>query len=259
MNEKNNLSEELENTPEKTVATEIEEPRTPMKDFSFWLRDLEGCVSFRGNFVSLDRTKATVIAADAGESFQSKAKCCDTAQKRIDDALHEARRKMDTHISISGSSSFFLEFRQRFDHRLNTLREKLELLRTPENAAIVDEMEGYLTASVIHQKAKEICGHLAAEYTLQAASVYYNEIDYDAWDPSDYEEGLAKLFAKGFVRHGFNCYEAIRAIEKDAETTLNNFQAAFNTQIQDEILSRMVEPVQKLLPRLRDAEVLRSA
>lgn len=207
----------------------------------------------------MDRTKANVIAADTSEAIPSKMKCRDTAQKRIDKAVHEAQQKMDARTSMSGSSSFFLEFRRRFDHRLNTLREKLELLRTPENAAIVDEMEGYLTASAIHQKAKKICGDLAAEYTLQAASVYYNEIDYDAWDPSDYEEGLAKLFAKGFVRHGFNCYEAIRAIEKDAETALNNFQAAFNTQMQDEILSRMVEPVQKLLPRLRDAEALRSA
>lgn len=259
MNEKNNLLEELEDTPEKTVATETEKLRTPMEDFSFWLRDLGNCASFRGNLISLDRTKSAVMAADISEAISSKMKCRDTAQKRLDKAIYEARQKMNTRMSVSGNSSFYLEFRQRFDHRLDTLREKLELLCTPENATIIDEIERYLTASAIHQKAKEICSDLATEYSLQAASVYYGEIDYDTWDPSDYEEGLAKLFAKGFVRHGFNCYEAIRAIEKDAETALNAFQTNFNTQIQDVILSTIVKPVQKLLPRLRGAGVLRSA
>lgn len=258
MNEKNNLLEEPEDAPEKAVATETEEPRTPMEDFSFWLRDLGGCASFRGNFVSLDRTKAAVMAADAGEAFRSKAKCRDTAQRRVDKAILEAKQKIASHMNTSGSNSFFREFRQRFDHRLNTLREKLELLRTTENVAIIDEMEGYLTASVIHQKAKKICGDFAAEYSLQAASVYYAEIGYDVWDPSDYEEGLAKFFAKGFVRHGFNCYEVIRAIEKDAETALNSFQSVFNMQVQDEILIAIIEPIQRLLPKLWDSETRRS-
>lgn len=253
MDEENNFLKEQE----ETVAAE--NPRTPVADFAFWLRDLGGCASFRGNFVSLDRAKADVIASDAGEAFQSKAKCRDAAKKRVDEAIHEAEQKTECRMSVSGSSSFYQEFRQRFDHRLNALREKLELLRTSENAAVVDEMEGHLIASGIHGKAKEICGDLATEYSLQAASVYYNEIGYDAWDPSDYEEGLAKLFAKGFVRHGFNCYDAIRATEQDAETALDRFQADFNTQIQDEILSTIVEPVQKLLPRLRDADALLSA
>lgn len=259
MSEEKTFLEESEENLEKIAAMETEESSTPTENFSFRLRDLGNCASFRGNLVSLDRAKADVMAADAGEAFQSKTKCRDAAQKRLDKAIHEARQKMDARISISGSSSFYQEFRQRFDHRLNALREKLELLRTPENAAIVDEMEGYLTASRIHRKAKEICGNLATEYSLQASSVYYSEIGYDTWDPSNYEEGLAKLFAKGFVRHGFNCYDAIRTIEKDAETALDRFQADFNTQIQDEILSTIVEPVQRLFPRLRDADALLSA
>ena len=45
------------------------------------------------------------------------------------------------------------------------------------------------------------------------------------------------------MRYGFSCYEAIQAIEKDTQATLNNFQADFNSQIQDEILANIVEPV----------------
>lgn len=259
MNEETNFLEEIEEVLEEAASAETEKPRTPLEDFAFWLRDLGGCASFRGNFVSLDRVKADVMAADADEAFQSKAKCQDAAKKRVDKAIHEARQKSECRMSVLGSSSFYQEFRQRFDQRLDALREKLELLRTPENASTVDEMEGYLTASEIHKNAKKICGDLSGQYSLQPAGAYYGEIRYDAWDPSDFEEGLAKLFAKGFIRHGFNCYEVIQAIEKDAQVALDSFRADFNTQMQDEILSTIVEPVQKLIPKLRDAGVLRSA
>lgn len=220
---------------------------------------LEQLCILPGNFVSLDRTKANVMAADADEAFQSKAKCRDTAQKRMDKAIQKAKRKMEARMSVSGSSSFFQEFRQRFDYRIDALREKLELLRTAENAVIVDEMGSYLAVSGIHGRAKEICGELAAKHPLQAASVYYSSISYNAWDTSNYEEGLAKLFAKGFMRYGFNCYEAIRAIEEDTQTALDGFQTDFNTQMQDEILSLIIEPIQRLLPRLQDSMTMRSA
>lgn len=253
MEEENNVLAGVEERIILNNSTKIKEPRTLVEDFTFWLRDLGNCVSFQGNFVSLYRAKADVMAADADEAFQSKAKCRDAAQKRVDKAIHEAEQKMERRMSVSGSSSFYQDFRQLFDHRMDTLREMLELLRTPENAAIVDEMEGYLTASEIHKKAKEICGDLSGQYLLQPAGAYYGEISYDAWDPSDFEEGLAKLFAKGFIRYGFNCYEAIRAIEKDVQTALDGFQMDFNTQIQDEILSLIMEPIQRILPRLWDS------
>lgn len=258
MSEENIFLEELEDTLEEVGSAETE-GRTPMEDFAFWLKDLGNCASFRGNIISLDRSKANVMAADTSEAISSKGKCQDTAQKCVDKAIHEARQKMDTRTSVSGGGSFCQEFRQRFDRRLDALRKKLEVLRTPENTAVVDEMEGYLTASEIHKKAKEICGELSTEYQLQAASAYYDAISYDVWDPSDYEEGLAKLVAKGFVRHGFSCYEAIRTIETDAQTALDGFQTAFNEQMQDEILERIVEPVQRLFPKFRDAGALRSA
>lgn len=259
MSEENSSLKGQEETVVADAYLVAQKSRTPIADFAFWLRDLGGCASFRGNFVSLDRTKANVMAADAGEAFQSKAKCRDAAKKRVDRAIHEAEQKTECRMSVSGSGSFYQEFRQRFDHRLDALRGKLELLRTPKNAAIVDEMEGYLTASEIHKKAKKICGDLSGQYSLQPASAYYGEISYDAWDPSDFEEGLAKLFAKGFIRYGFNCYEVIQAIEKDAQIALDSFQADFNTQMQDEILSCIVEPVQRLLTKLRDSKATHSA
>lgn len=210
MSEENNFLEEMESALEEAASAEAEESRTPMENVAFWLRDLSGCASVKANIVSLDRAKADVMAADADAAFQAKAKCRSAAEKRLDKAIQEASRRMEACMSVSGNSGMVQEFRRRFDNRLNALREKLELLRTSENSATVDEMEHYLTASGIHSKAKEVCGSLSGKYRLQQSSTYYAEISYDAWDPSDFETGVAKLFAKGFVRHGFNCYDAIR-------------------------------------------------
>ena len=109
MNEETTFLEEMEETLEETASAKLKEPRTPLEDFAFWLRDLGGCASFRGNFVSLDRAKAGVMAADADEAYQSKAKCRDAAKKRVDKAIHEARQKMECRMSVSGSSSFYRE------------------------------------------------------------------------------------------------------------------------------------------------------
>lgn len=250
MDEENNFLKEQKETVATDACLAAGEPRTPAEDFAFWLKDLGNCASYRGNIVSLDRSKANVMAADTSEAISSKGKCQDMAQKRIDRAIHEARQKMDCRTSVSGSDSFCQEFRRHFDHRLDILREKLELLRTPENAVIVDEMASYLIASEIHRKAIKICGELSMMYSFQTANAYYSKISYDVWDPSDYETGFAKFVAKCFMRHGFSCYEVIQTIEKDAQATLDGFQADFNTQIQDEILSCIVEPVQRLLSRL---------
>ena len=156
MNEENTFLEELEDTLEESASAEAGESSTPVEDFSFWLKDLANCASFRGNIVFLDRSGANVMAADTSEAISSKGKCRDMAQTCIDKVIHEARQKIDVRTSISGSGSFCQEFRQRFDRRLDALREKLEVLRTPENTAVVDELEDYLTASEIHKKAKEI-------------------------------------------------------------------------------------------------------
>lgn len=55
------------------------------------------------------------------------------------------------------------------------------------------------------------------------------------------------------ISYGFDCSGAISSIENDAQENMDNFKEDFNSQIQDEILSSIVEPIQDLLPQLRDA------
>lgn len=222
----------------------------PMEAFAFRLKDLSGCASWVVNCVHLDHDKIDVLAADADEAFPSKLKCIAEARERVARAFHEAEGKMAERTRTPGEKSFYHSFQKHFDARLGALKEKLEALRTPENAAVVDEMENFMTASKIHAKAKEISDALAERYPLPDLNRYYAKISYEAYGPSDNEAGLAWLVGKAFIRHGYNCFDAIRAIEEDAVALLNRFQDDFNTQIQDEILAGIVEPLQALLPRL---------
>lgn len=232
-------------------ATIVENLHTPMERYVFWLQDLGKCGSFQMSLVSLDRDKANVMAADDAEAFRSKMNCRSAAQKRVDQAICEARKKIEEWTNPVGEASVLQGFRELFDQRIEDLCEKLEVIRTPENTSIVDEMSDYLKTSEIHKEAKKICDNLVGKYQLRENNVYYGEICYDVWDPSDFEDGFAKLIAKGFIRHGFDCLEAIRSIEIDAIDVLGNFQDDFNAQIQDEILERIVEPIQALIPQLR--------
>ena len=222
----------------------------PMEAFTFRLKDLSGCASWVVNLVNLEYDKINVLAADADEAFPSKLKCIAEARERVARAFHEAEGKMAEHTRTPGEKSFYHSFQKHFDARLEALKEKLEALRTPENAAVVDEIEAYMTASRIHAKAKGISDALAGRYPLPELNRYYDKINYDSYDPSGSETGLGWLVGKAFIRHGYNCFDAIRAIEEDAVALLNRFQDDFNTQVQDEILAGIVEPVQALLPRL---------
>lgn len=164
MSEKYNVLEEIEELFETAAAAKADASQDPLEAFAFWLRDLGRCASYGSSYVSLDRSRADVLAADASEAFLSKSACREMAQKRVDKVLREADQKMQARTSVSGTKSFCVAFRQHFDGCLEVLQEQLELLRTPENAAILDELRNCLIASRIYGKAKDICGDLSEKY-----------------------------------------------------------------------------------------------
>ena len=94
---------------------------------------------------------------------------------------------------------------------------------------------------------------LAEKYTLPSVSNFTSEIEYSIWDPSEFEEGFGKLFAKAFIRYGYELYPAITSIENAAEEQLEYFAEDLGGQFNDAIDRYIVDPIQKLLPELGDA------
>lgn len=233
-----------------TVPKEV----TPLEKFEFWLKDLSGCGSWLINIIALDHAAMDVLAADDSEAFSLKFKCNHTARSRVAAAFSEAEEKMATRTHAPGEGSIYHSFKRHFDARQEDLREYLEALRTPENSATVDQIRLYLTASTIHSKARKLSDSLAGVYHLRNLDDYCAHIRYDTYDPGANETGFVKLIGKAFIRYGFNCFDAIRAIEEDAQVALNKFQEDFNSQIREEILVGVVEPIQAILPQLWEKE-----
>ena len=229
----------------------VQKEATPLEKFEFWLKDLAGCGSWLINIIVLDHSGMDVLAADDSEAFPLKLKCDHAARNRVAAALSEAEEKMAARTHAPGEGSVYHNFKRHYDARLEGLRERLEAMRTPENSATMDQIRLYLTASVIHGKARKLSDSLAGVYRLRGIGDYCDRIRYDAYDPGTGEAGLARLIGKAFTRYGFTCYEAIRAIEEDTQAALNKFQEDFNSQIQEEILVGIVEPIQAILSRLQ--------
>lgn len=232
----------------------VQKEATPLEKFEFWLKDLTGCGSWLINIIALDHTAMDVLAADDSEAFSLKFKCNHAARSRVAAAFSEAEEKMAVRTHAPGEGSIYHSFKRHFDARLEDLREYLEALRTPENSATVDQIRLCLTASTIHGKARKLSDSLAGIYHLRGLDDYCAHIHYDVYDPGANETGFAKLVGKAFIRYGFNCFDTIRAIEEDAQAALNKIQEDFNSQIREEILMGVVEPIQAILPQLRAKE-----
>lgn len=225
-----------------------------LDEFERWLKDLAGCASWKLNTLGIDHSSYSVSAYD--RTYNSKDKCRQAAERRVEKAIREAEAKMDERMKTQKSGSFYNDFKHNFTERLESLRDRLRSLRNAETAEIVDKMEGYMVVSKIFDKAKRISDNLACQYRLQGVSSYSSDIDYEVNDPSEFEDGFAKLFAKGFKTYGYDCLSVFYSIESDMRECLEDFQQDFNSQIQDEILTTIVEPILELLPDLRDTSGL---
>ena len=220
--------------------------------FESYLRNLAGCKSIRSiKYFSYTSNDTHVSAYD--KKYKSKDQCRQAAERCVERMIREAKNAMDERIKAQKTDSFYNDFKNHFDISLAQLRGLLKDLRNAGTAAVTDKMEGYMVASKIYDKAKRISENLASQYTLGSLSRYSSDIEYEVEDPSEGEEGVFWLVAKGFKTYGYNCWSVEDSIRRDMEECQNDFQEDFNSQIQDEILATIVEPIQELLPELRDA------
>lgn len=209
------------------------------------------CGVYKYCYISLDTSDHWVSAYD--RVFKSKDECRQKAERRLDKAYREAENKMAEYFRASRSGSFYSGFKESFDRGLNWLRKCVKELRSASTVVVTDKMDSYLTASKIYEKAKDVNEKLSSKYSLSSVNRHTSDIEYETHDPSEYEEGFSKLFAKAFKSYGFNCFNAIYKIQEDAISNLEAFQEDFNDEMQDEILIKIVEPIQDLLPQLREA------
>ena len=185
------------------------------------------------------------------DTIKSPLRARQIAEKRVETAFAEAQRKVDEQIHSTEPNSVYANYRRRVSDKMDRLSEVLYALRNDDNAAVIDEMQKFAGKAAVMEKTREISDSLYIKYYLGKADNYFSKIEYSKDDRSDGEsELLMKLLGKAFTQYGYNCYEAITAMESDIDRNVTNFIKAFNDMVQEYILSNVVEPIRQLSVKL---------
>lgn len=102
----------------------------------------------------------------------------------------------------------------------------------------------------VFQRVKPINDELQKKFSLPSVQDYIGTIRYEVYDPSEFEEGAAKLIAKLFTRHGYDLTEACFQLEQVAETMLTGYRSAIAEQVSLYLHQYVIASVQGKLPTL---------
>ena len=202
--------------------------------------------------VFLDYDKWQCLPYTWEEGLPTKLAAVCEAEKLMRGLYQQAEGKFRRYTDPRSPDSFLLRFQAALNGQLSSLREALGRCRTQETAALVNRIGILLTPEQVFQDMEQVNAELTAAYPLPDLSRYLGHIEYEQYDPSDSEEGLLKLVAKAFVRHGYNLLPAITRLEEDAGSQLEAFQNVFDTQAAISISKHITAPVQAKLPILRE-------
>lgn len=208
----------------------------------------------RYGFIDYNVEEITVWAAGS-RGFTSKSESQKAAKRFLDKAAIEAEKNIKRMTRTSGDDCFYGSFKGDFSKRADDLIQLLDKLRTSQVADIIDKMKSYISVSAVYEKARNVNESLCNKINFGDSSHYYSFIEYDEYDNSSTEEGLLKLFAKAFNKYGYNCSDAREQMQTDMEELLSSFQEDFRTQMEEFIVKTIVEPVQALVPQLKDAMI----
>ena len=217
------------------------------------VRGLDRCGShalFPHVFLDCDKWQRLPYTWEEGLPTKLAAVC--EAEKLLRDLYRQAEQKVWRYTDSRSPDSFLLRFQAALNGRLSELREALGRCRTRDTAALVNHIGALLTPEQVFRDMERVNAELAAAYPLPDVARYFSCAEYMRYDPSESEEGLLKLAARAFIRHGYNILPAIGQLEEDAGSQLAAFQRAFDAQAAISVGRHITAPVQAKLPILRE-------
>lgn len=226
----------------------------PFRRFQTELESLRRCDSGSGwPHVYLPRDDYQRAAYIPEESLPTKAACVRQARARLQSLYDETVKRMRVYSDPCSAGSFPARFQAAVSRRLSALRDVLGQCRTPDCAAIINRIMPLLASDKLFSAVETVNTELCAHYALPPVEHYFALISYDANHPGEFEEGLAKLAALAFIRHGYDLLNALQALETDATALLQRYKDAFDARASLEIERHIIAPIQNKLPLLRSA------
>ena len=217
------------------------------------VRGLDSCGSwiiFPHVFLDYDKWQRLPYTWEEGLPTKLAAVC--EAEKLLRPLYRQAEQKFRHYTDPRSPDSFLLRFQSALSTHLSELREALGRCRTQETAAIVNRIGALLSPVPVFRDMEQVNRELTTAHPLPEAACYHQWIDYMQYDPSESEEGLMKLVARAFTRHGYDLLSAIQHLEEDAAHQLSTFQSAFDARAALSISEHITAPVQAKLPILRE-------
>ena len=217
------------------------------------VRGLDSCGSwiiFPHVFLDYDKWQRLPYTWEEGLPTKLAAVC--EAEKLLRPMYRQAEGKFRHYTDPRSPDSFLLRFQAALNGRLSELREALGRCRTQETAAIVNRIGALLSPVPVFRDMEQVNRELTTAHPLPEAASYHQWINYVQYDPSESEEGLMKLVAKAFTRHGYDLLSAIQHLEEDAAHQLSTFQNTFDARAALSISEHITAPVQAKLPILRE-------
>ena len=172
------------------------------------------------------------------------------AEKRMDALYRQAEEKFRRYTDPHSPDSFLLRFQSALSGHLSELREALGRCRPQETAAIVNRIGALLSPVPVFRDMEQVNRELTTAHPLPEAASYHQWINYVQYDPSESEEGLMKLVAKAFTRHGYDLTDTCFQLEQDAETLLTGYRSAIAEQVSLYLHQYVIASVQGKLPTL---------
>ena len=198
--------------------------------------------------ISLSTADCLRCAGIDSEHFTSRIAVKSHAEKLVSDRCQQAQEFLHTYLDTSSPDSFPHALRDRLEHRLIPLREKLSDLRNADNSAIINRILDHLNTETVMEHLKQQMS--TSSFTLPPESFYHAKIEYETFNPADYETGLLKLAAILFCTYGYNAFDAIHDLESDTQKLLSNYHKTLSNTAVHLIQTQIVTPIQNKLSLL---------
>lgn len=211
--------------------------------------------SFCHIFIEHNSSDLNHLAASDSESFKDKSRCQREAERQLRHYHRETEKALQCYTECFGDKSVIKKLINQVDSFTKNQQDKLLAMRSPRSAAILDKITPYLSKTKIVDELNRKRDSLILKYAMPDVDSYQSEIEYEVYDPSEFEDGfLAKALAKNYKRYGYNIFNVvIDTMRHDAEECGKEYieeMASYCDELYDRYIS---DPIQQLLPELYDA------
>lgn len=182
------------------------------------------------------------------EQFHSRSAVKANAEEVVSKRYRQAQDYLSAYLDPSSPDSFCRVLQERLERRLSLLREQITDLRNDRNGAVVCRIQSLLSADAVMEQIEKSMS--LASFALSEKSVYFAKIQYETFNPADYEEGLLKVIAILFCTYGYNAFDAIHDLETDAEKIVSNYHKTLSCTASHLIQTQIVIPIQNKLSLL---------